>query len=99
AKGHHDSRIDSLNKLMEVGQELASSTDLDELLNKIARASMAITHSERASILLVDDEKGDLYFRQTHGNHGELTEMVRVPLNDHSIAGWCLLHKKHVIIE
>jgi putative nucleotidyltransferase with HDIG domain len=99
AKDHHEIKIDSLNKLMEAGQDLASSTDLDELLNKIARASMDITQSARASILLVDEDKNDLYFRQTHGNHGELTELVRVPLNDHSVAGWCVQHKKHVIID
>lgn len=91
-------KVHALSRLMEVGQELASSTDLDELLSKIARAGQDLTDSEKASILLLDEDRQELYFRQTLGEHGETLEKIRIPLNERSIAGWCVLHREPVVI-
>lgn len=78
---------------------MASSTDLDELLKKVIRASTDVTDSEKASILLLDEEKSELYFRQALGEHGEILEKIRIDLNEQSVAGWCLLHREPVVID
>ncbi|MBM3465997.1 MAG: GAF domain-containing protein [Armatimonadetes bacterium] len=91
-------KVRALSHLMDVGQELASSTDLDELLSKITRASQDLTDSDKASILLVDEDRQELYFRQTLGEYGEMLEKIRIPLNERSIAGWCVVHRKPVLI-
>jgi len=91
-------KVRALSRLMDVGQELASSTDLDELLSKIARASQDLTSSEKASILLVDEDRQEMYFRQALGEHGEVLEKIRIPLSEKSIAGWCIMHREPVLI-
>lgn len=88
----------ALTRLMEIGRELASSTDLDELMSRIARAGAELTTSEKTSILLVDEDRQELYFRQTLGEHGQM-EKIRIPLNEKSIAGWCVLHREPVVIS
>lgn len=91
-------KITALSRLMGVGQELASSTDLDQLLKKIIKASSDVTESENASILLLDEDRNELYFRKTAGEHGEVLQKIRIEVSDHSIAGWCLLHRQSLII-
>lgn len=92
-------KISALSRLMGVGQQLAASTDLDELLRKIISASTEMTESEKSSILLWDEDTNELYFRQTLGEHGEILEKIRIPVNEKSVAGWCLLHRQPLIIN
>lgn len=85
--------------LMGASQQLASATDIDELLNKIMKACVDITDSEKAAILLLDDATGELYFRQTVGVQGDLLRPVRLQVDEHSAAGWCALHREPLIIN
>ncbi len=55
--------LDSYLRLIEISRDLASTLDLDTLLNDIVRASADITHAEAASILLYDDTSRQLYFQ------------------------------------
>src|SRR5678816_1448280 len=55
--------LDSYLRLIEISRDLASTLDLDTLLNDIVRASADITHAEAASILLYDDTARQLYFQ------------------------------------
>jgi response regulator RpfG family c-di-GMP phosphodiesterase len=91
-------KIHVLSRLMDAGQELASSTDLDELLTKIMRASQELTDSDRASILLLDEERNELYFRQSQGELGELRSLIRVPVSDRSVAGSCVLSRQPQLV-
>jgi putative nucleotidyltransferase with HDIG domain len=87
-----------LERLCQVGQELSSSTDQDELLAKIINCSKEVCNSERASMLLLDEEKNEIYFKQTAGELGEVIRKIRLPLNENSIAGWCILHREPLIV-
>ncbi|MFH0801768.1 MAG: HD domain-containing phosphohydrolase [bacterium] len=93
-----DSKANVLERLCRVGQELSSSTDQDELLAKIINCSKEVCNSERASMLLLDEEKNEIYFKQTAGELGEVIRKIRLPLNENSIAGWCILHREPLII-
>ena len=50
-------------ELIEISRDLASTLDLDTLLDDIVRAAADITHAEAASILLYDDTARQLYFQ------------------------------------
>lgn len=92
-------RISTLSRLCQIGQELTSSTDTDELLAKISRCSSEVCTSEKASIILLDEETKDMYFKKTTGEMGEIIKRIRIPMNEHSIAGWCIINKKPLIVH
>lgn len=45
-----------MNALVEIGQELASTTDIEELLDSLLRAARDVFHFENAIIRLLDDD-------------------------------------------
>ena len=49
--------------LIEIARDLASTLDLDELLERIVRAAAEVSGSEAASILLYDNLTRQLYFQ------------------------------------
>ena len=92
-------KIDILSRLCQMGQELSSSTDTDELLAKISRCSSEVCDSETASIILLDEENNEMYFKEVAGQLGEVIKRIRIPLNEFSIAGWCIMNRKPLIIN
>ncbi|MCL5773393.1 MAG: GAF domain-containing protein [Firmicutes bacterium] len=94
-----EERMNIMSRLCHIGQELASLTDLDELLAKIIDCCKDICSSDKASILLLDESRNELYFKQTSGSMGEDIRRIRIPLNEKSIAGWSLIHRETVKID
>lgn len=92
-------QINTLSRLCQIGQELSSSTDTDELLGKISRCSSEVCESETASIILLDEETNELYFKEVAGKLGEVIKRIRFPLNKHSIAGACIVDRSPLIIN
>ncbi len=90
--------LDSYLRLIEISRDLASTLDLDTLLNDIIHASVEITHSEAASILLYDDTARQLYFQVTTNLDEPTMRGFVVPL-DKSIAGWVVTNRKSVRID
>lgn len=92
-------KIDILSRLCKMGQELSSSTDTDELLARISRCSSEVCDSESASIILLDADNNEMYFKEVSGEMGEIIKTIRIPLNEHSIAGWCITYREPLIIN
>jgi two-component system NtrC family sensor kinase len=63
-----------LKALIDIGQELASTIELDELLNRILKISREVFHFENAIIRLVEPEAGSLV---TAASYGYADEAVR----------------------
>jgi putative nucleotidyltransferase with HDIG domain len=85
------------SRLCEMEQDIAASTDTDQLLGRITACAREITDSESASILLLDEAHGDLYFKETLGELGESIKKVRVPLDTASIAGTAFSSRRPAI--
>ena len=90
--------LDSYLRLIEISRDLASTLDLDTLLNDIVRASADITHAEAASILLYDDTSRQLYFQVATNIDEPTMRGLAVPL-EKSIAGWIVTNRKSVRID
>jgi hypothetical protein len=67
--------LDSYLRVIEISRDLASTLDLNTLLDDIVRAAADITRAEAASILLYDDTARQLYFQVS--NH--IDEPTRRP--------------------
>jgi signal transduction histidine kinase len=90
--------LDSYLRLIEISRDLASTLDLDTLLDDIVHASADITHAEAASILLYDDTARQLYFQVATNIDEPTMRGLIVPL-DKSIAGWIVTNRKSVRID
>ena len=90
--------LDSYLRLIEISRDLASTLDLDTLLDDIVRAAADITHAEAASILLYDDTARQLYFQVATNIDEPTMRGLVVPL-EKSIAGWIVTNRKSMRID
>lgn len=86
-------RLDGYRRLIEIARDLASTLDLDELLERIVRAAAEVSGSEAASILLYDNLTRQLYFQVATNLDEPTMRGLVVPLEG-SIAGWIVLNRK-----
>jgi len=90
--------LDSYLRVIEISRDLASTLDLDTLLEDIVRAAADITHAEAASILLYDDTARQLYFQIATNIDEPTMRGLVVPL-EKSIAGWIVTNRSPVRID
>lgn len=81
-----------LQRLLEIGRTLSSTLELKPLLRQVLDVATELTDTEGASILLVDEQTGELHFAAATGQVHIGDNMV-VPLEG-SIAGWIVRHGK-----
>ncbi len=82
-----EKRLESYRRLIDIAHDLASTLDLDILLNRIVSASADLTEAEAASILLYDESARQLYFQVATNLDQPTMRGLVVPLEG-SIAGW-----------
>ncbi len=90
-------RLDGYRRLIEIARDLASTLDLDILLERIVRAAAEVSGSEAASILLYDNLTRQLYFQVATNLDEPTMRGLVVPLEG-SIAGWIVINRKSVRI-
>ncbi len=88
-----DQKLERYRRLIEISRDLASTLDLDPLLNRIVEAARDITDAQAASILLYDGAGRQLYF-QVATNMDPMMRGLAVPMD--SIAGWIVTNRKSV---
>jgi signal transduction histidine kinase len=81
-----ESRLDSYRRLLEISQVLTSTLELFTLLDLIVNAARDLTRTEATSILLIDNQTGDLYFEAVTGSKSDEIKRMVVPRD--SVAGW-----------
>lgn len=85
-------------KLIDLSRDLASTLDLDLLLDRIVNAAAELTDSEAASILLTSDENNSLYFQAASNLDRPFMRGLAVPV-DSSIAGWIVKNRSPLIVD
>ena len=92
------SKIERLERLLEISRTLSATHDLPELLQMIISEACELTKSEVASILLFDVKSGRLRFEASPGKHQPELREVSVPL-DRSVAGWIFSNTRPMVIQ
>ncbi len=90
-------RLDGYRRLIEIARDLASTLDLDVLLERIVSAAAEVSGSEAASILLYDNLTQQLFFQVATNLDEPTMRGLVVPLEG-SIAGWIVINRKAVRI-
>jgi signal transduction histidine kinase len=92
-----DKILNRYRRLVELSRDLASTLELDALLNRIVKAAAEICEAEAASILLYEERYKQLFFQSSTNLDSPMMGGLRVPMD--SIAGWIVTHKKPLIIS
>jgi len=90
--------LERYRRLAEISRNLASTVDLNILLDRITEAAAHVCGSEAASILLYDENEGQLYFESATNLEEPLMRGLIVPVEG-SIAGWIVSNKQPIIIH
>jgi signal transduction histidine kinase len=90
-------RLGGYRRLIEIARDLASTLDLDVLLERIVQAAAEVSGSEAASILLFDDVTQQLYFQVATNLDEPTMRGLAIPLEG-SIAGWIVTNRKPIRI-
>lgn len=90
--------IEQLNTLINIGKKLTSVTDVDQLLLELNNCAKDICDSEWASILLVDKNTNELYFKTSAGGQAHLVKKIRLSMGT-GIAGWVAQQNTPLIVN
>ena len=88
----------ALRALIEVSKTVTSTLELHEVLALVIHAADTTVGVEASSLLLMDEESGNLVFEVTEGEKAEAVRRVVVPLGE-GIAGWSAEQRKSAIIN
>jgi HD-GYP domain-containing protein (c-di-GMP phosphodiesterase class II) len=76
-----------LQGVLQLARSLASTMDVDTLLKRIGQAAEQMSMCEASSIMLLDDDKGHLYFKMATGEKGGSITRYKVKVGE-GAAGW-----------
>lgn len=89
-------RVQELNTLYTIGKSVTSSLNLETVLHRVVDAAVFITGAEEGSLLLLDQEQGELYVRASK-NLDSATRSMRLQVQD-SLAGQVMESKRPLVI-
>ena len=89
-------RIVKLSSLLEINIMMTVIPDIKQLLGFIIQSSKNILEAEAASIILIDEAKGTLFFEAAAGEKAEKVKELQFPV-DKGFAGWSAKEGKSVL--
>ena len=90
-------QIQELSIFHDVAKALTSSLDLDSILQTIMEKMAEYFRPDTWSLLMVDEERDELYFAIAVGDAAESLKSVRLKVGE-GIAGWVARHGEHVVV-
>ncbi|MBN2003001.1 MAG: GAF domain-containing protein [Anaerolineae bacterium] len=93
-----ESRARQLGTLNEIGNLLASSLDLNRVLELVVRNAAKLLDAEAGSLLLLDEDSHELVFRISSGPAGAKLVGMRMP-SDKGIAGAAFTENRPIITQ
>lgn len=91
-------RLEELEVLARIGRTVTAVLDLDEVLTTVVDSAVRLTGAEEGSLLLLDEESGQLYMRASKNFDEEFASTFRLQVRD-SLAGQVLESGEPVVID
>jgi phosphoserine phosphatase RsbU/P len=88
---------EAFETLAEIGREVASVLDLDELFSRIAQLTKRVIDYRTFGILLLNEERGELEMKLAL-QYGEKVQVPRVRLGE-GLVGYAALHREPVLVS
>jgi len=89
---------EELNALIEVGKTVNAHLDLDTVLESVMSVTTEVMKVEASSLVLVDDETGDLLFHVARGAQAEAVKPIRMKWGE-GVVGWVVESGKPAIVN
>src|SRR6476660_964709 len=93
----HDRQGQELGIFHDVAKALTSSLDLDSILQTIMEKMAEYFKPDNWSLLMVDEEREELYFAIVVGKAAEALKNVRLKVGE-GIAGWVAKHGERLVV-
>lgn len=90
--------IHRLERLIEITRLLNSTLDVDTLLGTVIEAATELVDAETSSLLLRDEQTGELVLEVATGEPGARVMELRVPPG-RGVAGWVVAHSTPVVVN
>jgi diguanylate cyclase (GGDEF)-like protein len=89
--------LEHLRLFHDAARALTSSLDLPTILRSILEQMERFFHPESWSLLMLDEQKRDLYYALARGVSDEALQNIRIPLGT-GMAGWVALNGEPLIV-
>src|SRR5580700_7149805 len=93
-----DRKVQELGIFHDVAKALTSSLDLDSILQTIMEKMAEYFRPDTWSLLMVDEQKDELYFAIAVGAAAEALKDIRLKVGE-GIAGWVAKHGEQVVLS
>jgi len=91
-------RLEQLSTLMELSALINSTLDTGEIRERAIEAAIKLLNAEAGSLILIDQDSGDMFFEVALGDKGDKVKEVRLKKGE-GIAGWVAEKGEAVIIH
>ncbi len=91
-------RINGLETIAQVSRKVTAILDLDSVLTAIVDAAVDLSGAEEGSLLLVEENSGELFIRASRNFQSEFVDAFRLPIHD-SLAGQVLSTGKPILLD
>ncbi len=91
-------RLHELETLAHIGRTVTATLDQDAVLTTVVEAAVRLTEAEEGSLLLLDEDTGELYMRASKNFDEEFARTFRLQIQD-SLAGQVIASGKPVILD
>lgn len=88
----------NLNNIYEVVKELASFLSVDEVLRTLIDKVTSLLNLEIASVMLLDEERGELVIEAAHGLKPNIVKNARIKLGQ-GISGWVAKQGEAILVK
>ena len=91
-------QLDELETLIRLGREVTGKLDTDHVLSAVIDAAVELTGAEEGSLLLVDEDTGELYMRAARNFQEDFVRTFRLPITD-SLAGSVMRSGQTILLD
>ncbi len=91
-------RLEQLSTLMELSALINSTLDTGEIRERAIVAAIRLLDAEAGSLILIDQDSGDMFFEVAIGDKGDKVKEIRLKKGE-GIAGWVAEKGEAIIIH